>query len=185
MQKIDPPSLLKMFKIPDFITILSLFCGALGVYLILALDKIGLGMFAIFLSGLFDMIDGCVAIKLGLQRKFGEYLDFVVDTAVYIGFTPMVCYSVGVTQKWLLFAFILAGCVRHARQLAYPQIKRQGMSTTTAAIAIPLVFWGCHLTGLSVSLWTQLALFIITIGMLLPFPTTFYDRFKRKWLLLE
>lgn len=180
MQNVEPPSLLKLFHIPDLATISGLVSGALAVHFVLVEKNISAGMFALFLSSIFDLLDGWIAIKMGLQRKFGECLDFMVDTVVHIGFISVVCYALGVTQWWLLLGFMLSGCVRHARQLAYPNIKRRGISTTTAAGVIPAVVLFCQLTGASTALYVGISLAILSVGMLSTFSTSFYDEIKGK-----
>jgi CDP-diacylglycerol--glycerol-3-phosphate 3-phosphatidyltransferase len=63
---------------PNFFTLMGFFSTLLASFLILKELFIGAGLL-IILSGLFDLIDGVAARKLGKVTVFGGFLDSVLD----------------------------------------------------------------------------------------------------------
>lgn len=77
----------KIFQnIPNFITILNLVSGALGVFFVFE-DKILLACMMIYIAAIFDFLDGMVARMLKATSEIGKSLDSLADV-VSFGFLP-------------------------------------------------------------------------------------------------
>jgi len=66
---------------PNQISLLSLAAGILCAYLFFQREFL-LGALALFLSAVFDLIDGSVARKTGAHTNFGAVFDWIVDKYV-------------------------------------------------------------------------------------------------------
>lgn len=66
---------------PNQISLLSLAAGILCAYLFFQREFL-LGALALFLSAIFDLIDGSVARKTGAHTNFGAVFDWIVDKYV-------------------------------------------------------------------------------------------------------
>lgn len=64
--------------IPNFITLLNLFCGSVAVIFAVNGDMITTALF-VFLGIFFDFFDGLLARKLNVQSKLGLQLDSLAD----------------------------------------------------------------------------------------------------------
>lgn len=64
--------------IPNFITILNLISGTVGIYLVLE-GNIYWGCYMIYLAGLFDFFDGFIARLLHASSEIGKSLDSLAD----------------------------------------------------------------------------------------------------------
>ena len=91
---------------PNQVTLLGLVFGLLSCYFLIATKNV-IGFCAlIFLTGLFDALDGVVARLSGRVSKFGSYLDAMCDRI----FDGMVMFSVAlVTGYWTLLFILLLG----------------------------------------------------------------------------
>ncbi len=63
---------------PNLITLLSLFLGTLSAYFFYS-EKLLMGISFLFLSGLFDLLDGVVARTNERASKFGAVFDWLAD----------------------------------------------------------------------------------------------------------
>lgn len=72
--------------IPNFITLLNAFCGALAV-LFFANNELLIGSYFILLGALFDFFDGLVARALNVSSLIGKDLDSLADMLTF-GFAP-------------------------------------------------------------------------------------------------
>ena len=72
--------------IPNFITILNLISGALGIFFVFQ-DKILWACIMIYIAALFDFLDGLVARILKASSEIGKSLDSLADI-ISFGFLP-------------------------------------------------------------------------------------------------
>lgn len=86
---------MKLFKqLPNFITLLNLFCGLLSIYFFSA-DQLALASYMIFLAAIFDFLDGFSARMLKAYSPLGAQLDSLADVV-----------SFGVAPAFILFGLI-------------------------------------------------------------------------------
>ncbi len=88
--------------IPNFITSLNLFCGALGVFVAFH-GMLTAAAFLIFAGALFDFSDGFAARLLKAYSPMGKELDSLADM-ISFGFAPMVVLHM-MLKKVLLGSF--------------------------------------------------------------------------------
>ena len=64
--------------IPNFVTLLNLFCGSIAIILVVNNQFVLAGVF-VFLGIFFDFFDGLLARKLNVQSELGIQLDSLAD----------------------------------------------------------------------------------------------------------
>jgi CDP-diacylglycerol--serine O-phosphatidyltransferase len=76
--------------IPNFITVLNLMCGCLGIVIVLtgAMD-VTIAAYLIVLAGILDFFDGFVARLLNVKSEIGKQLDSLADMVTF-GVLPSV-----------------------------------------------------------------------------------------------
>jgi CDP-diacylglycerol--serine O-phosphatidyltransferase len=179
----------KELVVPNFITIMALFCG---FYSIIATEKgdYDLAAYAILAAFLFDGIDGKIARLMNATSDFGIQLDSLSDL-VSFGIAPAI-----LLYKWLLmpygrlgwmaaFLFVACGALRLARfniqTKRIPSSFFIGLPIPAAAglIASSLIFVK-HLTGnpanFSISISYVFMIYILAFLMVSNFP---YFSFKK------
>jgi len=70
-------------NLPNFITILNLLSGCVGIYFCLVLQDLHAAAYCILLSGLFDFFDGMTARLLNAQSPIGKDLDSLADVVSF------------------------------------------------------------------------------------------------------
>ncbi len=78
---------IKLFTIPNFITLSNLICGVLAINEVIANQDYTLAFWLIVLAAVFDFFDGFVARLLGEQSLLGVQLDSLSDL-VSFGLAP-------------------------------------------------------------------------------------------------
>ncbi|MFI3282141.1 MAG: CDP-alcohol phosphatidyltransferase family protein [Rikenellaceae bacterium] len=78
---------IKLFTIPNIITLLNLLCGVLAVREIVANQNYTLAFWLVILAACFDFLDGLVARLLGQSSDIGVQLDSLSDL-ISFGLTP-------------------------------------------------------------------------------------------------
>ena len=94
---------------PNYVTILSFFCGLLSVYFICR-GQVYLGIFVFFFANLFDSLDGCVARKFHMTSKFGDALDHNKDAIIFVLLCVVVVHrywNVLSTTAWVILIALL------------------------------------------------------------------------------
>jgi CDP-diacylglycerol--serine O-phosphatidyltransferase len=155
--------------IVDMITLCALFSAVTSIYVVLR------GFFAfslslMFLSMLFDAMDGMVARKLNILRDFGRYFDGFMDAINYLLAPAIFLYLWGFNSWYyllILFLFILSGIVRLSVFNEIGNVKRD--DNKLAYWGMP-VFWSLFYVGgvfiLSAFIEKHIVLWI-TAGILL------------------
>lgn len=70
--------------IPNFLTILNLTCGCLGIVLVLSSsDYLKYGAFLVVIAGIFDFLDGFAARLLNVKSEIGKQLDSLADMITF------------------------------------------------------------------------------------------------------
>ncbi len=92
---------------PIQITVFALICG-FGTFASLYFGKLLIALFLLWMSGLFDVLDGTVARLTGKSTKLGGYLDMIfdriVESIVILGFY---FYMPEYTLYYILFYIIV------------------------------------------------------------------------------
>lgn len=71
-------------SIPNFITILNLTCGCIGIVLVLSSpDYLKYGAFLILIAGVLDFLDGFAARLLNVKSEIGKQLDSLADVVTF------------------------------------------------------------------------------------------------------
>ncbi len=80
---------IKLFTIPNILTLLNLFCGSVALIEILLYQDFVAAFILIIASGAFDFLDGMVARLLGQYSEIGKELDSLADL-ISFGLVPSV-----------------------------------------------------------------------------------------------
>ncbi|MGI6718706.1 MAG: CDP-diacylglycerol--serine O-phosphatidyltransferase [Bacteroidales bacterium] len=80
-------------NIPNFITILNLLSGIIGILFVLKFDNIKLGCLMVLISGFFDLFDGLSARLLNAKSKIGLELDSLADVVSFGVLPGFLIYS--------------------------------------------------------------------------------------------
>lgn len=174
--------------IPNFITMLNLFTGSVGVYY--AFDgNFKLSFLAILIAGLFDFFDGLAARALKAYSPMGKELDSLADV-ISFGLAPgVIVFSLleqSVYPEWVKFAgFIIP--VFSALRLAKFNIDE---NQTASFIGLPTpanaIFWagmGYSCSGLlTENSWIVLVLTLVLSALLVSKLPMFSLKFKNlRW----
>lgn len=89
---------IRLYTLPNMITLLNLLCGCIAICVMLIHGNIGLGFMLICLAALFDFCDGLAARLTGSYSETGKQLDSLADMI-----------SFGVAPSSALFALFVAG----------------------------------------------------------------------------
>lgn len=78
---------IKLFTIPNILTLMNLLCGSLAALYALQFDNLQVAFFFIVIAAVFDFFDGFVARLLGSFSEVGKQLDSLADV-ISFGFAP-------------------------------------------------------------------------------------------------
>lgn len=78
---------IRLFTIPNVITLMNLVCGSLSALYALKYDNLQVAFFLMIAAAVFDFFDGFVARLLGSFSEVGKQLDSLADM-VSFGFAP-------------------------------------------------------------------------------------------------
>ena len=162
----ERPTWAELLRLPDAISWISLVCGLLALYVGLELQRFGAAFGLLFAAAVLDNCDGAVARKLGLSRTFGGYFDTMVDTIIFLPVVSVLTYQLGLRFLPLHLAFNTCGALRHARLLAYPEIKKHGVPSTIAGFAFPIAYAGAKWLDLDVPIVLGVIMAIHSVGMI-------------------
>lgn len=101
---------IKLFTIPNLLTLSNLMCGAFAALSALVYDNLEWAFWFVVLAAVFDFLDGFVARLLGQSSPIGVQLDSLADV-VSFGFVPaavlyaMTTRSMGGEETLLRYAF--------------------------------------------------------------------------------
>jgi archaetidylinositol phosphate synthase len=100
---IDPVAdlFVKLKISPNIITVLSILAGVLAGILIIWHSFL-LGSIVLFISAIFDLVDGSVARRMGKETKFGAVFDWIADK--YVDCFVLLCIGlsgVPIISMWL------------------------------------------------------------------------------------
>jgi len=136
--------LIKLNANPNHITYFSFFLGLFSAYLISS-ERILVGVFFLFLSQIFDCVDGDLARMSGRVTRYGAFIDRVfdrfVDAAIIAGIVAL-----NPEKLWLagFFALIFSFGVSIARAMAEAEgaeckVGIAGRDTRIAIIMVGLI----------------------------------------------
>ncbi len=102
---------IKLFTIPNFITLANLICGVIAIFEVIANNNYSLAFGLIILAAVFDFFDGFVARLLKQQSPIGVELDSLADM-ISFGLAPaMVLFSLsGELESLTGYEFIDTSC---------------------------------------------------------------------------
>jgi len=164
-----------VYLLPNLFTIGALFSGFFAIISAFK-GQYQSAVYAIYISMIFDGLDGRVARLTGSQSEFGAQFDSLSDMVCF-GVTPaLVLYSwslSGLGKAGWLAAFFYATCT--ALRLARFNSQHQqddkryftGLSTPPAAALVASIIWVCHdnhISGGSISV--VICLVAIVLGLL-------------------
>lgn len=99
--------------LPNFITLCNLFCGCIGIVVVLE-GHVTYAAYLIWLAALLDFLDGFVARLLHAYSPIGKELDSLADMVTF-GVLPSIIMFVLLQEKtegayWPWIAFVIAAC---------------------------------------------------------------------------
>ncbi len=165
MQKTDPWRWRTLVDLPDLVSWAGLAAGLGALYLGAVKGWFGAAFALLFFAAIADLLDGAVARALGRCRAFGGYFDCMIDTIVFLPVVSVLTYRAGLEFLPLHLAFNTCGCLRHARLLAHPEIKRLGIPSTIAGFAFPIAYLVHLLTGIPAPYLFALVMVVHSLGM--------------------
>lgn len=107
---------IKLFTIPNLLTLSNLLCGAFALVAVLAHGDLTLAFWLMILAAVFDFLDGFVARLLGQSGPLGVQLDSLADDITFGLLPAAILFAVGgrmpslfALPGWSLWAvFVLA-----------------------------------------------------------------------------
>ncbi len=107
---------IKLFTIPNLLTLSNLLCGAFALVAVLAHGDLTLAFWLMILAAVFDFLDGFVARLLGQSGPLGVQLDSLADDITFGLLPAAILFAVGgrmpslfALPGWTLWAvFVLA-----------------------------------------------------------------------------
>ena len=138
----------KIMNLPDIITFLNLLSGVTSIFLSLN-GKLFFASIMLFVSMIFDYLDGKIATILNQKSEFGRELDSLSDLISFgvapaiLGFAYVTSLGAPTTFLYLSIGlFLLAGSVRLAQYNTINYHKEFiGMPITANGILLPLYYF--------------------------------------------
>ncbi len=154
---------IRLFTIPNFITLCNLLCGALAIVSALVWGDLTSSFWLIVAAAVFDFFDGMVARLLGISGPLGVQLDSLADD-ISFGLAPATILFVlfnrcnaGILPEWVGYTvFIFAACA--ALRLAKFNIDEEqhtefrGLPTPAATLYVVTQGWLVEHNGLFANL---------------------------------
>lgn len=186
-----------LFWLPNAITLLNLFTGFSSMLLVMS-GKVHEGSWLIFLSLVWDSLDGNIARALKNPSPFGRELDSLCDMVSFVAAPAMLAYILWLylfdfTGLLAIFAFLGCGAYRLARFNVQPPVKTyfQGLPTPAAAVLLATSALAYQKNGwVDTPLFASITLVVmISLGLLMvstiPYPKLSVLRFSEwSWLFL-
>lgn len=148
--------------VPNLFTLGNLLCGVLSITINMS-GYLELASILIFISAIFDFLDGRIARKLKVNSEFGVELDSIADI-VSFGVAPaLLFHSIAVESFFTSLAFILfptMGAIRLARFSVKPTIGYFNGLPIPAA-GIPLAIMGLFLYS---NAWITIILALLMVS---------------------
>ena len=137
-------SIIKLMKLPDFISLFNIICGVLSIFFSIK-NSFNLALIFLILAAVFDYLDGKVARLTKTSNDFGKQMDSLSDI-VSFGVAPVIfAFSLGFTSIFnliILIFFLACGVLRLARYNIMPSLNYfQGMPITTNAFIMPIFYY--------------------------------------------
>lgn len=110
---------MRLFTIPNFLTLGNLFCGCLGIVFVFQ-SEFELSGYCIFLALIFDFFDGFAARALKINSEIGKQLDSLADVTTFgvlpglMIFRYIEIYNGG-NLKYIAFSLALFSALRLAK----------------------------------------------------------------------
>lgn len=111
-----------------------------------SIDRIGIAMICLIISGICDLFDGFIARKCKrteIQKQFGIQIDSLVDVISFLIFPAIILIHMNNTFTWLAVIYLIAGVTR----LAWFNIHTdghtdyyQGLPVTFSAFFFPIAY---------------------------------------------
>ncbi len=175
---------IKLFTIPNFITLANLICGVLAVREVIANQDYTLAFGLVALAAVFDFMDGMVARLLGQQSPLGVQLDSLADL-ISFGLAPtFVLFSLSSNSfstlncdffynylPFVTFIIVAFSALRLAKFNIDESQKCDFMGLPTPANALFCMSLGliCHTQGLQISVeWLAIIAVVMSIFMVAP-----------------
>ena len=181
---------IRLFTLPNFITLGNLFCGAMATVSALVYDDLTMAFYWGVLAAVCDFFDGMVARMMGLSGPLGVQLDSLADDISFglapsaILFTLFNRVNDGVLPNWVGFVcFIFAAFA--ALRLAKFNIDEEqhtefrGLPTPAATLYVVALGWSVEHSGImaGVNVWgvlvTTLVLALVMVSNLPMFSLKF------------
>ncbi len=132
----------KLFFLPNFITIMNVFCGFWAIIYIVS-DNFVSAAWLIILAGIFDLLDGKVARLVGATSAYGIELDSMADL-ISFGLAPAVLFFsqysffTGNNKIWIIaFFYLLMGITRLVR-FNVVSFKKKNLQIKEDFIGLPI-----------------------------------------------
>lgn len=171
---------IRLFTIPNLLTLGNLFCGAVGTlltvaYICGATTSLAVPFYLMLGSALLDFCDGFAARLLGQYSPVGKELDSLADV-VSFGLLPALIFmalflAMGGAQAWSLLALIVV--LFSALRLAKFNIDESqsdsfvGLPTPACALFAGSLGWHITTTGATMEAWLIMALAVVFAVLLI------------------
>lgn len=105
---------LKLFTIPNIVTIANLACGFIGIQQVFA-GNLDNAIYCIYCASIFDFLDGFVARLFKSTSELGKQLDSLCDVVSFGVLPGFMVFSLLVEMKWLSIVIPLFSALRLAK----------------------------------------------------------------------
>jgi CDP-diacylglycerol---serine O-phosphatidyltransferase len=75
--------MLKLFSLPNILTLMNLACGLIAIHLIIYQGEYVYAAYFVFIAGIFDFLDGFAARMLNISSDIGKQLDSLADMVTF------------------------------------------------------------------------------------------------------
>lgn len=155
-----------VFTIPNIITVTRFLGTPLFVWLVLAREEYGWGVFILALMGCTDWIDGFVARKLNQTSRLGRIIDPLADRVALV--TVILTLAIaGILPFWLLLIILIPDLILLSVTLYYfhgdanMNVTMVGKCRTAALmVGTPILLLAAALdsSGVAIAAWSFLIL---------------------------
>lgn len=154
---------IRLFTLPNFITLGNLFCGAMAIVSALVYEDLTMAFWLIVAAAVCDFFDGMVARMMGISGPLGVQLDSLADD-ISFGLAPSAVlfvlfgqFNEGQLPDWMAYAVFVFAAFAALRLAKFNIDEEQhtefrGLPTPAATLYVVAMGWSVEQGGLMANL---------------------------------
>ena len=177
---------IKLFTIPNLLTLSNLLCGMIATVAILTDGDLHLAFWLLVLAAVFDFFDGFTARLLHQSSPIGLQLDSLADMVSFVVLPTVVAmkiyYLAGGYGAWSAVMLLITACgaLRLARFNVSDDQKREFVGLPVPACALFVGAFGWYMSGrigLPAAAWMQWAVLAagVVLALLMVSPVSMFS----------